>query len=126
MTTNEQHWRLRVAKEFECPINDVIEGLRADGYSIFTAAKIMEISPNTLKRHCDRHGITFKRYQQSPGRKKHVVTRPTRAPRILEHKGERLAITEWARRTGLGHSTIIYRLDKMKLSVAEALTRPVS
>ncbi len=126
MTTNQQHWRLRVAKEFEAPINDVIKGLRADGYSIDAAAKIMSISPHTLKKHCDHHNIVFKRYQQSPGRKKHVMTKPTRSPRVLDHDGAQLTISQWADRTGINRTTIKYRIDRMGLSVAEALTLPVS
>lgn len=125
MTMNPQHWRIRAAKEFEAPINQVIEGLRADGYSLDAAAKIINISPHTLKRHCERHGIAFIRYQQSPDRKKHEITRPTRPPRILEHDGVRLTISQWARRTGINRTTIKYRLDNKGLSVAEALTQPV-
>ena len=43
---------------------------------------------------------------------------------IVEYRGERACLAEWAERTGIRHHTILYRL-RSGWSVDEALTRPV-
>jgi hypothetical protein len=48
----------------------------------------------------------------------------TRANRVLDHDGESLCLSAWARRTGIAERTIATRLD-LGWSVAEALTTPV-
>lgn len=45
--------------------------------------------------------------------------------RTLTHDGRTLTIGQWSRETGIPQSTIRSRLDKLKMTPAEALTRPV-
>lgn len=118
-------WRRRVAGEFDCAVSEVIGSLISDGYSLFAAANILGISSHTLKSECQRIGLEFKRYQQSPDRKKHSLVNHQKNTRFIEYAGERLHLSEWARRLNMGHHTIIYRLDVMGLSTHDAFTRPV-
>lgn len=120
-----QDWRRRVSSQFEGTVTEIIKSLKMDGYSLTAAASILEISPHTLKSECDRTGIEFKRYQQSPGRKKHVFVKHPPTMRMLEHDGVVLHLSGWARKLNIEHTTLAYRLDVMKLSVKDALTRPV-
>ena len=120
---NDSHmWRVRVAREFEAPVNDVITGLRDDGYSIYASAHILGISPHTLKDHCTRVGIDFERYAQSPDRKRHERHKTPKRHRMIEYNGESMMLIDWSRRTGIPRETIAYRIDRCGWSVARALT----
>ncbi|WP_312963853.1 hypothetical protein [Stutzerimonas nitrititolerans] len=44
---------------------------------------------------------------------------------MLTFAGQTLHLREWERRTGISHTTIIHRLDKMGWGVERALTQPV-
>jgi len=49
--------------------------------------------------------------------------RNRRSSRFIEHDGKRLTLIEWAHKTGIGQSTINFRL-KSGWSVTDALTKP--
>lgn len=119
-----QNWRARVAAEFGQPLSDIIEGFKDAGHSINSTAQIIGISHHTLRRHCERVGIEFERGVQRPDRlpKPALVIQPKM--RMLTFSGQTLHLREWERRTGINHTTIIHRLDKMGWSVDRALTQP--
>lgn len=120
-----QNWRARVAAEFGQPLNSLIQGFKDAGHSVNSTAQIIGISPHTLRRHCERVGIEFERGVQRPDRlpKPAMVIQPNM--RMLTFDGQTLHLREWERRTGINHTTIIHRLDKMGWSVERALTQPV-
>lgn len=120
-----QNWRAKLVTEFGQPVNDLIRGFQEAGHSIHSTAKIIGISPHTLRRHCETVGIHFQRYKCRPDPlpKPALVVLPKM--RMLTHNGVTLHLCGWARRTGIHHTTLIYRLDRMGWSVDRALTQPV-
>lgn len=124
MEQNRLEWRKRVAKDFDGSVKSVATDLLKT-YSINSAASIMGISPHTLRRFVARENISFEHKKQPPDRKPYVAKKPHTRVRLLTLNGVTKPLGQWAEHLGVERSSISYRLDRMKMSVEQALTIPL-
>ncbi|QNJ57415.1 hypothetical protein Dolphis_109 [Pseudomonas phage Dolphis] len=118
------NWRRRVVAEFEASsMRELVTWLRDQGHSLARSAEMLSISWRTMKAEADRLGVEFER-NKKPQRE----TRPKGSPdqaRLLPYQGEMLSMHEVSRRTGIGRTTIKYRLDVLGWTPEQALSKPV-
>jgi hypothetical protein len=87
-------------------------------------AEIKGVSWAVLHERLDR-GWSVAEAIDTPLRTLNDKRRPRKSGLILEHKGERLSIAQWARRIGINVSTLKTRLHRDGWSVAETLDTPL-
>lgn len=124
-------------EEADCFV-ELVRDYAALGYSRFSVAhRLLGISDDTLQRYLEAHGATIE--FKSPGEPGYQTwhepvetAAKSLASRIrngnmafLTLDGQTLHIGEWARRTGIGRSTIYRRISSYGWSVRDALTVPV-
>lgn len=51
--------------------------------------------------------------------------RNNRRTRMLTFQGKTLCMRDWERHLGFGYGTLLYRLNKLRMPVEEALTKPL-
>lgn len=129
--------RIADREDAECFV-ELVRDFAAMGYSRYAVAnRLLGICDETLERYLEAHGVTveFKRIGEpgyQPWNEPPETTAKSVASRIrngnvsfLTLDGQTYHLGEWARRTGIGRSTIRQRISVYGWSVRDALTVPV-
>ena len=97
---------LKIEREFDEPLMDIVAGYSEMGYSIPRVAETLEVSVSSVKHYCARNRIRFSRH---PIEHRDIRGRP---PRNIQHQGTEKSLTEWAQNLGVSTSTIHRRLRR--------------
>lgn len=103
-------------------MRELLTWLKDQGHSISRPAQILGVAHATLRAECSRVGVEFPHNQKPRGRKAPCMRHRSR---LLPYAGEMLSMNEVSRRTGIGRTTIKFRIDVLGWTPEKAVSTPV-
>lgn len=98
--------RARIEREFEEPLEEVIQGYSVMGHSIPLVAATLDVSVSSVKHYCSARRIRFSR---SPLEHREIHGRP---PKLHRENGQEKSLTAWAQDVGLSVEGVRQRLRR--------------
>ncbi len=119
--------------EYGEPLRVIVEGFADQGSTRADAAGAMDCSMNSLRTFCSAESIHFPTANErrrrggyvedeaEATRRQSISTTRRRRGRQYAAQGRTMSLTDWAERAGIPKQTLHKRINKLGLSMAQAL-----